>query len=130
ENGKIYYSALPFGKYTVKAGAQAGWFHAETALEVNGFKEKWEIPLRQAGSVRGSIRYSYDERTARDFTPALGAIGLRILRNGQAVERAITDTDGHLLAFLPSGQYTVEPESAALDANAALQNKTRTFTIE
>lgn len=130
ENGQIHYSALPFGKYTVKAGAQAGWFHAETALEVNGFKEKWEIPLRQAGSVRGSIRYSYDERTARDFTPVLGGIGLRILRNGQTVQRAITDNDGHFLAFLPNGQYTVELETAALDANATLQNKTRTFTTE
>ncbi len=130
ENGQIHYSALPFGSYKVKAGAQAGWFHRETTLDVNGFKEKIEIPLRQAGSVRGSIRYSYDERTARDFVPRLGGIGLRILRNGQTVQRVMTDNDGHFLAFLPEGPYTVELETAALDANATVQNKTRTFTVE
>lgn len=130
EKGRFSYSSLPFGNYTVKAGAQAGWFHTETHIRVNGFKENVEIPLKQAGSARGSIQYSFDERTARDFTPVLGGLTLRIYRNGEQVQRAVTDNDGRFIAFLPNGQYTVELETGALDANAHVQNRTQAFTVE
>lgn len=130
DKGRFSYSSLPFGAYIVKAGAQAGWFHAETHIEVNGFKENVEIPLKQAGSARGSIQYTFDERTARDFTPVLGGLTLRIYRNGAEVQRAVTDNDGKFTAFLPNGPYTVELETGALDANAHVQNTTQTFTVE
>lgn len=130
ENGRFTYSSLPFGTYTVKAGAQAGWFHTETSIPVNEFRETVEIPLKQAGSVRGSIRYSYDERTAKDFVPVLGGLSVRILRDGVPVQRAVTDNDGRFMAFLPNGTYTAELETGALDANAYIQNKMQAFIVE
>lgn len=130
ENGRFSYSSLPFGTYTVKAGAQAGWFHTETIIRIDGFKETVEIPLKQAGSVRGSIRYAFDERTAKDFVPVMGGLTVRIFRNGEQVQRAVTDNDGQFIAFLPNGQYTVELETGALDANAQVQNRTQAFTVE
>lgn len=130
EKGRISYTAIPFGSYTIKAGAQAGWFHTETIVRINGFKESVAIPLRQAGSVQGSIRYSFDERTAKDFIPVLGGVSLRFFRNGEQVQRAVTDNDGRFIVFLPNGQYTVELEIGALDANASVQNKIQTFNVE
>jgi len=130
DKGQFSYTSLPFGTYTIKAGAQAGWFHSETTIQVNGFKETVEIPLRQAGSVRGGIRYAYDERTAKDFIPVLGGVSVRIFRDGQQVQRALTDNDGGFIAFLPNGHYTVELETGALDANASVQNKIQAFTVQ
>lgn len=130
EKGEVSYSSLPFGTYTVKAGARAGWFHAENTFRVDGFKEKVEIPLKQAGSVRGSIRYAYDERTAKDFVPVLAGVTLRIFRNGELVQRAVTDNDGRFIVFLPNGEYQAEIETMALDGNASVQNKMQTFSVE
>ncbi|MCD8539812.1 MAG: prealbumin-like fold domain-containing protein [Leadbetterella sp.] len=130
EKGQVSYSSLPFGTYTVKAGAQAGWFHTETSFPVNAFREKAEIPLKQAGSVRGSIRYAYDERTAKNFVPVMGGVSIRIYRHGEMVQRAVTDNDGRFIAFLPNGEYNVEMETTALDPHSSVQNKTQTFTVE
>lgn len=132
EKGQINYSGLPWGTYTVKAGAQAGWFHNETTFVVGGFREKVEIPLKQAGSVRGTITYRYDERTAKEFVPRLAGITLKVTRNGEGipVQRVITDNDGHFLAFLPNGQYIMELESSGLDDNATVMNPTQAFSIE
>lgn len=130
DKGQFSYTSIPFGTYTVKAGAQAGWFHTEKAFLVNKFKEGVEIPLRQAGSVRGSIRYVYDPRTAKDFTPIGGGLILRIFQNGQLFQRAVTDNDGQFIAFLPNGEYTVELETGSLDANAYVQNKIQGFRVE
>ncbi len=130
EKGQIDYSGLPFGTYTIKAGAQTGWFHNETTVAVGGFRKKVEIPLKQAGSVRGSITYRYDERTSKEFIPRLSGITLKITRNGEAVQRVVTDNDGHFLAFLPNGQYSMELESSGLDENTVLLNPTQTFLVE
>lgn len=130
EKGQIDYSGLPMGTYTIKAGAQTGWFHNETTFAVGGFREKVEIPLKQAGSVRGSVTYRYDERTAKEFVPRLAGITLKVTRNGEAVQRVVTDNDGHFLAFLPNGQYSIELESSRLDENTEVINPTQTFSVE
>lgn len=130
EKGQISYSGLPFGSYTIKAGAQAGWFHNETTFVVGGFREKIEIPLRQAGSVRGSITYRYDERTAKEFVPRLAGITIKVTRNGEPVQRVVTDNDGHFLAFLPNGQYSMEAETAGLDENTTVVNPVQSFSVE
>ncbi|MCY1381431.1 hypothetical protein D9M69_693370 [compost metagenome] len=60
----------------------------------------------------------------------LAGVTLRIFRNGELVQRAVTDNDGRFIVFLPNGEYQAEIETMALDGNASVQNKMQTFTVE
>jgi hypothetical protein len=107
EKGRIDYSGLPFGMYKVGASAQDGWFNAEMNLVVDGYRKSFPVALRQAGSVRGKITMTKDERIAKDIEPSLGGISLKVLHNGQVVQHLYTDNDGNYMGFFPNGIYQI-----------------------
>ncbi len=128
--GKVMYSSVPFGVYKIPAAAGSGWFNDEFVFQVDDFKENISMPLHQAGTVRGQVEYAYNKVKAREFLPRQSGISFRITRKGEQVDEVVSNNEGNFLAFLPSGEYTIEIEENMMDENVVVLKPTQQFTVQ
>jgi hypothetical protein len=130
ETGGFVYSSVPFGTYKIQSGARSGWFNKEISFNVSTFKSRIEIPLHQAGTVKGNITYEYNKKTAVDFVPKYSGISFRITARGEEIQRIVTNNDGDFLVFLPNGSYYIELLTSGLDRNLIWKNPVQEFNVE
>lgn len=119
--GYLQYKALPFGRYALRQIIQKGWYYDEKEIDLNRYQYVLQIPLHQNGTVKGSISYDFNEKTAMEFDPKFGGIVFNIYRNDQLLQRMVTDDNGEFVFFLESGKYRIELNENSLPENTYVE---------
>ncbi len=127
--GIFSYSSVPFGTYKVAVAAAYGWFFNMSSFAVNKYKTAIAIPLQQAGSLRGGLRYVYDAKVAVNFKARLNGITFVITQNGKIVQKITSDEQGKIMAFLPTGEYLVELQTSSLPENTVCDKPVQKISV-
>lgn len=129
-NGKMLYKSVPFGEYTIRPVQSGKWTFDQKKLAVNSFKTEVEIPLRQSGTLRGSIRYVAGEHSV-EIVPQYEGIRIIITdADSKLHQTVITDENGSFVAFLPAGKYTIELDNKTTMELTECKEPIRTLEIE
>lgn len=109
DKGQVVYSRVPFGNYVIDQISENGWFSSSDTIKVTKFKTDVQIPLQQAGTVIGRIKYIFNAKSAIDVVPQKeGILFLITSSDGKTKQKVVTDNDGLFTAFLPTGDYQIE----------------------
>lgn len=128
-NGIIQYKNIPFGTYKLQPVFQNGWFAESTNCVINNYNNEVAIPLQQNGTLKGRIKYQYDEKLVKNFELKTGGIICIITKNGQFIQRVVTNDEGDFVAFLPTGSYEITLDTNSLSENTFCTQKTLNATI-
>lgn len=130
ENGKVRYSLVPYGEYTVRPMRAGRWFFDRREVTVNSARTTIDIPLKQTGTLRGSIRYAAGEHSV-DIVPRHEGLRFTIANADKTVaQTVITDGQGRFIAFLPVGEYTITLDKNTLVEYTDCEEYTRVFHVE
>lgn len=130
ENGMITYKGVPYGKYQVGQVSENGWFFDGDTIIANRREVIASVPLRQAGTVVGSIHYKYDVKSAVEIVPQLVGVIFKVKNtSNELLHRVVTDSEGNFTTFLPTGNYILELDEASLPEGAFCNNPTRSISI-
>lgn len=130
EDGKVRYSLVPYGEYTLKPMQARRWFFDRRKVAVNSAKTKIEIPLKQSGTLRGNIQYVGGEHSV-EIVPRYEGLRFSVTNADQTVVQTIvTDAEGKFRTFLPVGEYTITLDRKTLVEHTDCKDHTRTFKIE
>jgi hypothetical protein len=130
ENGKVRYSLVPYGEYTVRPMRAGRWFFDRKKVTVNSARTTIDIPLKQSGTLRGSIRYEAGEHSV-DIVPRYEGLRFTIANADKTVtQTVITDGQGRFIAFLPVGDYTITLDKNTLVEHTDCEEYTRAFHVE
>ncbi len=97
---------------------------------MKSFKTNVEIPLRQSGTLRGSIRYESGENSV-EISPRYE--GFRLIITGsdeKVVQTVVTDGSGSFITFLPVGEYKITLDKNTLMEHTQCKELQRSFRIE
>lgn len=128
--GTIQYKNIPFGTYRLQPVFQNGWFAESTNCIINTYSNEVAIPLQQNGTLKGKITYQYDEKLVKNFDFKTGGIVFTISKNGQFIQRVVTNDEGDFVAFLPTGSYEIMLDTNSLSENTFCTQKTQKITIQ
>ncbi|WP_090608065.1 carboxypeptidase-like regulatory domain-containing protein [Parapedobacter koreensis] len=105
-NGRIAYDRVPYGAQHVSVPVQHGWYAPVTSLQLSARQVSATLALQQAGTVTGHVKYVFDERISYEANTVLGGftITAKNTATGQTT-RAVTDSQGNYVLFLPAGSY-------------------------
>jgi hypothetical protein len=130
KKGEVRYTSVPFGTYTVKPVRTGQWTFDQKEIEMKSFKTNVEIPLRQSGTLRGSIRYESGENSV-EISPRYE--GFRLIITGsdeKVVQTVVTDGSGSFITFLPVGEYKITLDKNTLMEHTQCKDLQRSFRIE
>jgi len=129
-NGKIRYTSLPFGKYTIKPIQAGEWSFEPHEIDVSQFKTEVSIPLRQCGTLRGSIRYLTGENSVQIIQRYEGFRFTISDNSGKFRQTVVTDADGRFVTFLPVGEYTITFDERTLVEYTECKEPIQNFRME
>lgn len=129
-NGQFSYRSLPFGTYKLKPSAQKGWFSVAQEVVVDQFVTQLAIPLYQSGTVRGQIKYWFDEKASMEIDPQYSGIVFQVSQDGRFIQRVSTNEEGEFILFLPTGNYQIELNENSLPAQTQVSEALQNFQIE
>jgi hypothetical protein len=130
KDGKVRYSLVPYGEYSLKPMQTGRWFFDQTKITVNSSKTKIDIPLKQSGTLRGSIRYIAGRHSV-EIIPRYEGLRFTITNADKTVtQTVVTDSEGEFLTFLPVGEYTITLDKKTLVEHTDCKEAVRTFKIE
>ena len=116
KDGKASYSKLPAGHYKVYFPTQKGWYGTDQLIVLSEKQStRLEVPLRQTGTISGSIAYEFDE--VLSYATAMDLAGQSVTATnseGKTFE-ARTDDAGRYILYVPSGEYTVTVSTIAAE---------------
>ncbi len=130
KNGKVHYSNVPFGKIAIKPFKERSWFFDEKKVEIEGYRTKINIPLKQSGTLQGSIRYVTG---VFSMTTNQRNEGIRFVisnHDGSVTRTVISDSNGSIITFLPNGLYTIQLNKNTLPPNTDCEVSEQVFQIE
>lgn len=129
-NGRMLYKSVPFGEYTIRPVQSGKWTFEQKELAVNSFRTEVEIPLRQSGTLHGSIRYVTGEHSV-EIVPRLEGIRFTITNaDAKLHQTVVTDENGGFVAFFPAGKYTIKLDNKTMMELTECKEPMRTFEIE
>jgi hypothetical protein len=108
KDGRVVYSKLPPGNYSVYLPTQNGWYGHDRFITLHEKDSKfYSIPLNQTGTVHGNISYQFDSTFSFSVTrdKAWQSI-VAINEEGKRFETK-TDETGNYHLYLPVGTYTI-----------------------
>lgn len=130
KEGRIRYSNVPFGDVVLKSVSDGSWTFDEKKIEVNKFKTKIDIPLKQSGTLQGSVKYLVSE-FSMSTTQRLEGFRFTISNNDNSIKRTVvSDNKGNILTFLPNGIYTIQLSKNTLPEHTDCVNSQQIFQIE
>ena len=130
KNGRIRYSNVPFGEFAIKPFKERSWSFDEKKVEVDSYRTKINIPLKQSGTVQGSIKYMEGEFTM-NTTQRYEGIRFTITNNDGSITRTVvSDGSGNIITFLPNGVYTINLAKSTLPEHTDCVNNEQVFQIE
>lgn len=130
EKGEILYTKLPFGTYQIQPIIQNGWFADAVTVELNNYNHIVTLPMHQNGTLKGKIKYHYDEKLVKNFDFKTGGIVFNITKNGQFVQRIATNDEGLFIAFLPTGTYEIKIDTKTLPDNTFCNSQNQSIKIQ
>jgi len=130
EKGEVRYTSVPFGSYTVKPIQTGQWSFDQQEFKVDGFKTRIEIPLRQSGTLRGSIRYEEGEYSMEIVQRTEGFRFTISGNSGKFQQTVVTDAYGRFITFLPVGEYTITLDQKTLPEHTECKEPVRNFRME
>jgi len=130
EKGEVRYTSVPFGSYTVKPLQTGQWSFDQQEFKVDRFKTRIEIPLRQSGTLRGSIRYEAGENSV-EIVQRYEGFRFTISDNGGKLQQTVvTDANGRFITFLPVGEYTITLDQKTLPEHTECKEPVRNFSVK
>ncbi len=129
-NGKIRFTSLPFGKYTIRPMQVGEWSFAPHEIDVSQFKTEINIPLRQSGTLRGSITYLTGENSVQIVQRNEGFRFTISDNSGNFRQTVVTDANGRFVTFLPVGEYTITLDKRTLVEYTECREPVRNFRME
>ena len=130
KNGRIRYSNVPLGEFAIKPFKERSWSFDEKKVEVDSYRTKINIPLKQSGTVQGSIKYMEGEFTM-NTTQRYEGIRFTITNNDGSITRTVvSDGSGNIITFLPNGVYTINLAKSTLPEHTDCVNNEQVFQIE
>jgi len=129
-NGEVRYTSVPFGNYSVKPMQTGEWSFGQQEIEVNRFKTVTEIPLRQSGTLQGSIRYEASENSVEIVQRNEGFRFTISGHGGRFQQTVVTDDYGRFIAFLPVGEYTITLDKRTLVEHTDCAEPVQNFRME
>jgi len=130
KEGKVRYSLVPYGDYTVRPMQAGRWFFNQKNITVGSARTAISIPLKQGGTLRGSIRYISDENSVEIVQRHEGLRFVITNADGETVQTVVTGADGKFTTFLPMGTYTIGLNIKTLPEHTECKDYSRTFTVE
>lgn len=129
-DGKVRYSLVPYGEYTLKPVQAGSWFFNRRKIAVNSAKTKIDIPLKQSGTLRGSIGYMGGKQSV-EIVPRYEGLRFTVANTDKTVAQTlVTDAEGKFHTFLPVGEYTITLDRKTLAEQTDCKDPVRTFRIE
>lgn len=130
EDGKVRYSLVPYGEYTLKPMQAGQWSFDQKKIKVDGFKTRIEIPLRQSGTLQGSIRYEAGENSVEIVQRNEGFRFTISGNEGKFLQTVVTDANGRFITFLPVGEYTITLDQKTLPEHTECKEPVRNFSVK
>jgi hypothetical protein len=130
KNGKVRYSQVPYGEYSVKPMQSGRWFFGRKNITVNSGRTSVSIPLTQSGTLHGSVAYISNEQSVEIIQRYEGLRFTIMNADGAIVQTAVTGMDGKFTTFLPMGTYTVTLDKKTLPEHTDCEDFSRTLKIE
>lgn len=129
-DGAVRYSSVPFGNYSVKPMQAGQWSFNQQEIEVSRFKTVVQIPLRQSGTLKGSIRYESGENSVEIVRRNEGFRFTISGNGGKFQQTVVTDGNGRFITFLPVGEYTITLDKRTLAEHTDCTELERNFRME
>ena len=130
KEGKVKYSNVLFGEYSVNPLRAGRWFFNSKDFEVNSYRKTLNIPLKQSGTLQGNIRYVAGE-LSMDINERYEGLRFTITNEKRGFTRTVvTDGRGSFITFLPNGVYTIQLNKNTLPENTDCENYQQVFQIE
>lgn len=120
-NGKVRYSMLPYGIYSIHGGLKDNWYFKNHEVSLSSGTTKLTIPLKQTGTLIGNIRYVFDEHLANDVEAKYAGIAVVVTR-GDFSKHVVTDNDGNFTTNLPKGKYLLQLDHTTLPELVTCEN--------
>lgn len=105
--GEVRYRGVPYGPQRVSVPVQQGWYAQGIEFQVDRKRVQANVPLQQAGTVEGRIRFEFDQRLSYDTNTTLGGYVVTATSTSGLTTRTITDAEGRYTLFLPAGDYEI-----------------------
>lgn len=107
-DGRASYTRLPAGSYKVYFPTQRGWYGTDRQVDIEGKETvRLDIPLRQTGTISGSIAYEYDELLSYATAMDLAGQSVTAANTEGKVFETRTDDNGRYVLYVPAGSYTL-----------------------
>lgn len=106
-SGEVRYRHVPYGPQRISVPVQQGWYAQGTELNVDRKRVQISVPLQQAGTVEGRIRFEFDQGLSYEANTALGGYVVTAKSTAGFTARTITDGEGRYTLFLPAGDYEI-----------------------
>jgi hypothetical protein len=130
EDGKVRYTMVPYGEYTLKPMQTGRWSFDQRKITVGSSKTKIDIPLKQSSSLRGSIRYEAGENSVEIVQRNEGFRFTISGNGGKFLQTVVTDANGRFITFLPVGEYTITLDQRTLPEHTVCKEPMRNFRME
>lgn len=129
EKGEVRYTSVPFGTYAVRPMQPGEWSFDQKEISVHRFRTTVEIPLRQSGTLQGSIRYIMGENNVEIVPRYEGFRFTVISSDGKLEQTVVTNDHGKFITFLPAGEYSIVLNKKTLPEHTECKESVRTFAI-
>lgn len=107
-NGQMVYSKLPAGNYKIYFPIQKGWYgRDQSVVLLEKQSATVTVPLRQTGTLTGSIRYEYNELLSYSTEKDVFGQTIRATDADGKIFEGKTDDNGAYQLYLPTGSYMV-----------------------
>jgi hypothetical protein len=130
EKGEVKYTSVPFGNYEVKQLQSGEWSFNRKEIEVDSYKTRVEIPLRQSGTLQGSIRYIVEENSIDIIQRNEGFRFTVTSTDGKLKQTVVTDGQGNYITFLPTGEYSITIDQRTFPDHTECNEPVQNFIIE
>ena len=130
EDGTVRYSLLPYGEYTLKPMQAGQWSFDQKKIKVSSSKTKIEVPLKQSGTLQGSIRYEAGENSVEIVQRNEGFRFTISGNGGNFQQTVVTDPNGRFITFLPVGEYTITLDLKTLPEHTECKEPERSFSVK
>lgn len=129
-DGEIHYSLVPYGEYEVRPMQSGKWVFDRKKINVNSSRTQIDIPLKQTGTIRGSVVYIIRENSVEIALRYEGFMLTVMNEEGEVIQTIVTDEEGNFTSFLPMGVYSILLNEHSLPEYSDCKDLNRKFTVE
>lgn len=120
--GSVDYKKLPYENYRISLTNTNGWYASDQTIKLDQKKKRVEIALKRTGTLRGVLRYSFNEFSYEINHNLLGITVFAIDENN-VKHITKTNSEGQYIFYLPVGKYTLSVDNTNLPSEVEVEKK-------